>query len=84
MWLHISISVICQSPSLFVITNAYNISSRHLAPLFDVHINSFYTDFPCLLAVVSQTRAKSGPTAARVVRRRFDKARLTVDRDGAA
>lgn len=48
------------------------------------NVNSFYTDFTCLPAVSSQTRAKSGPTAARVVRRRFDKARLTVDRDGAA
>lgn len=48
------------------------------------NVNSFYTDFTCLLAVAIQTRAKSGPTAARVVRRRFDKARLRVDRDGAA
>lgn len=55
--------------------------------LFAVHrgnINSFYADFICLPAVSSRTRAKSGPTTARVVRRRFDKARLTVDRDGAA
>lgn len=52
--------------------------------MFGVHTNSFCTDFPCLPAVASQTRAKSGPTAAWLVRRRFDKARLTVDRDGAA
>lgn len=65
------------------ITSCCSRPPRHSIPVFGVHINSFYTDFPCLPAVASQTRAKSGPTAARLVRRRFDKARLTVDRDDA-